>query len=295
MPTVAPTQAASGESTSEPQIVSDRQGPGRRTGMSQTTTSRDGTVIAYDRTGQGPAVVLIDGAIAHRGYRGGRPLAAELSRDFTVISYDRRGRGESGDTSPYAVEREIEDIEALVAEVGAPARLFGFSSGSILAVRAAATLGRKVARIAVFEPPLGSDDEPARQQFAEQLRQLEQLLREGRNGDAVAFFLQDMLPPEVLEGVKQSPDWPLMEAVAPTLAYDYRVLGDGGVPVQAARAVAVPALVLDGAESPPFKHEAADALAKALPNARRQTLAGQATQVPPEVLAPILGRFFDDR
>jgi pimeloyl-ACP methyl ester carboxylesterase len=255
--------------------------------------SRDGTRIGYERTGRGPVVILIDGALGYRGYRGGRPLAEALSADFSVIAYDRRGRGESTDRQPYAVEREIEDIEALIAESGWPVGLYGFSSGSVLALRAAAALGPdRVAKLAVLEPPFGGDDDRSRQEFGEYCQQMEDLLKAGRRGDAVAFFLQDMLPPVVLDDMKQSPDWVVLKAVAPTLAYDNQVMGDGAVPAGIAAAVAVPSLVLDGGESPDFKHAAADALARALPRAHRRTLAGETTLVPPEVLAPVLTAFF---
>jgi pimeloyl-ACP methyl ester carboxylesterase len=253
--------------------------------------SRDGTQIAYETTGHGPTVILVDGALAYRGYRGGRPLAAELANDFTAVTYDRRGRGESSDTQPYAVLREIEDIDTLIREAGVPAYLYGFSSGSVLAVRAAAQLGNRVAKVAVLEPPLNSDSSEDKQAFLAYAEQMAQLLKQGKNGDAVAFFLQDMLPPEVLESMKTSPDWMLMERAAPTLAYENLVMGDGAVPSEAA-AVKVPALVLDGGESPEFKRAAADALAAAMPCGKRKTLRGQTTLVPPEVLAPVLKEFF---
>lgn len=254
-------------------------------------TSKDGTIIAYEKVGQGPALILIDGAMAYRGYRGGVPLAEELSKDFTVVAYDRRGRGESTDTQPYALAREIEDIEALVDMVGAPVYLYGFSSGSVLTIKAAAALGDKVTKVAVLEPPLNPDDEASKQEFLAFSTHMTQLLKEGKNSDAVAFFLEGMLPPDMLEEMKQTPDWKLMEAVAPTLAYDNVVMGNGAVPAEAAD-VHVPALVLDGGESPDFKHAAADDLAAALPNAERKTLEGQMTIVPAEVLAPVLTEFF---
>jgi pimeloyl-ACP methyl ester carboxylesterase len=257
-------------------------------------TSKDSTVIAYDKTGRGPAIVLVDGAMAYRAYRGGRPLAAELSKHFTVVTYDRRGRGESGDTPPYAVEREIEDIDALVRELGGKVNLYGFSSGAVLAVRAAAALGDKVMKLAVLEPPFNGDDEPSKQESVKFAQRMAKLLEEGKNSEAVEFFLSDMVPPEVLESMKGTPDWRAMESVAPTLAYENAVMGDGSVPKELAKSIAVPALVLDGGDSPAFKHGAADALAEALPNAKRKTLQGQTTLVPPEVLAPVLKAFFCD-
>ena len=257
----------------------------------KTVTSKDGTIIAFDQAGQGPAILLVDGAMGYRALFGGRPLAAELSKQFNVITYDRRGRGESTDTQPYAVEREIEDIEALIDEAGGTAYLYGFSSGAVLALRAA-QLDDKVTKLALLEPPFGSADVQAKQEFADYAKQMAALLAQDKRGDAVAFFLADMMPEEMLEGMRQSPEWPLMEAVAHTLAYDNLVMGDGSVPVEVARAATMPTLILDGGESPDFKHEAADALAEAMPHAVRKTLLGQTTLVPPEVLAPVLSEFF---
>jgi len=250
--------------------------------------STDGTVIGYDRTGSGPVVVLVDGALAHRGYRGGGQLAAALSSDFTVVAYDRRGRGESTDVSPYSVDRELDDFAALVDEVGSPASVYGFSSGAVLALRAAARLGEKVARLVLHEPPFGGSDDAAKQEFAGYAQQMAGLIAGKRPGEALAFFLSGMVPPEALADMKQSPAWALMEAVAPTLAYDNAVMGNGAVPAALAQTVAAPTWILDGADSEPFKCEAADALAKAMPRAQRRTLQGYGTLVPPEVLAPVL-------
>jgi pimeloyl-ACP methyl ester carboxylesterase len=261
-------------------------------GSTRRVTSKDGTQIAFDRVGAGPAVILVDGALAYREHFGGRPLAAELSIDFTVITYDRRGRGGSSDTPPYAVEREIEDIEALIDEAGSPVKLYGFSSGAVLALKTAARLGDKVARLALHEPPLDSGGDDARQDFAAFTRHMADLLAANRRSEAVAFFFADMLPTEMIEDMKQSPEWPLMESVAQTLAYDNAVVGDGSIPVEAAKAVTMPALILVGSESPAFKHEAAEALVKAMPHAAWKTLEGQSTVVPPEVLAPVLKEFF---
>lgn len=257
-------------------------------------TSRDGTTIAYDKTGEGPAVLLVDGAMGHRANFGSRPLAAELAQTFTVHTYDRRGRGESTDTQPYGVEREIEDIEALIDEAGGSACIYGISSGAVLALRAASALGAgKVVKLALYEPPFGSDDDRAKQEFAEYTREMAALLDAGKRGDAVALFVADMVPAEMLEEMRQSPEWPIMEAVAPTLAYDNAVMGDGSVPVDEARAATMPALVLVGGASPDFKHEAVEALVRAMPHAKRRTLEDQTSMPPnPEGLAPVLVTFF---
>jgi pimeloyl-ACP methyl ester carboxylesterase len=253
--------------------------------------SKDWTGIGFEKVGTGPLLVLVDGALAFREFRGSRQLAAELAERFSVVSYDRRGRGESSDTAPYAVEREIEDIEALVDAHGGRASLYGFSSGAVLALRAAAALGEKVERVVVLEPPFNPDDEESKSASLSYAKQMAALLDEGKRGEAVKFFLADMLPPDVLSEVERSPEFQIMEAVAPTLAHDNAVMGDGAVPQALAQEVSIPVLVLDGAESPDFKHAAADALAAALPNATRVTLPNQNTLVEPSVLAPVIADF----
>lgn len=261
--------------------------------MSQVI-SKDGTSIAYEKTGIGPAVLLVDGAMTYRAFFGlkGR-LSAELSKSFTVHTYDRRGRGESTDTKPYAVEREIEDIEALIEEAGGSVYLFGISSGAVLALKAAAELGAaSIVKLALYEAPLAIGEE-AKQASAQYTRQLTELLKADKRGGAVALFMNIAgLPSEVVEGMLQSPEWPIMEALAPTLAYDNAVMGDGSLPIDAAKAATMPTLVLDGSASPAFMHEAADALAKAMPHAERKTIEGQTHEVSPEALAPVLVAFF---
>ncbi|MHB1134653.1 MAG: alpha/beta fold hydrolase [Chloroflexota bacterium] len=257
-----------------------------------TIISADGTRIAFQQSGGGPAVILVDGALAYREYFGGRPLAAALANDFTVFTYDRRGRGESGDTQPYSVEREIEDIAALIAAAGGTAHLYGASSGAAMALRAAVALGeKKVAKLALYEPPYGVRDED-KEGYAQYVRQMAALLADGRRGEALALFLADMLPPDELAGLRQSPQWPLMEAVAPTLTYDNAVLGDGGLPAAEARALTVPTLVLDGDGSLDDFRAAADALVRLLPRARRQTLPAQTHSPAASIVAPALVDFF---
>lgn len=261
--------------------------------MSQVI-SKDGTSIAYDKTGIGSAVLLVDGAMTYRAFFGLKgPLSVKLSKHFTVYTYDRRGRGESTDTKPYAVEREIEDIEALIEEAGGSVYLFGISSGAVLALKAAARLGiTKVAKLALYEAPLALGGE-AKQASDQYSRQLIELLKADKRGDAVALFMTFVgLTAEMVEGMRQSPDWPIMEALAPTLAYDNAIMVDSSLPVDAAKAATMPTLVLDGSASPAFMHEAADALAKAMPHAERKTLEGQTHEVSPEVLAPVLFAFF---
>jgi pimeloyl-ACP methyl ester carboxylesterase len=257
-----------------------------------TVTSRDGTPIAFERSGSGPVLVLVDGALCFRSFGPMGPLAQLVAPDFTVYRYDRRGRGESGDTAPYAVEREIEDLDAVIAAAGGRALVFGLSSGAVLALRAAAS-GAAIAKLALYEPPLavGEDATGESKEFGERL---EQLVVAGRRGDAVEFFLTSAgLPPEAIAGMRSEPSWTLFESVAPTLVYDNAVLGDGTVPHELAAAVRVPALVANGGDSPEFFRAAARATADAIPGARHRTLEGQSWgQVAPEALAPMLKEFF---
>jgi pimeloyl-ACP methyl ester carboxylesterase len=256
-----------------------------------SVTSRDGTTIAFERLGEGPPLVLVDGALSHRRFGPLAGLPELLAPDLTVYSYDRRGRGESGDTPPYAVAREVEDLEALIAEAGGSAFVFGMSSGAALALEAAAS-ALAIAKLALYEPPFSveQEDPDEMRQFAERI---EQLVSEGRNGDAVEFFLTSAgVPEEALARMRSEPSWPLFEAVAPTLVYDNEVLGDGLVPRERAAAVSAPTLVASGAESPDFFRQAAQATAEAIPDARYQALEGQSWgRVAPEALAPVLKRF----
>ncbi len=258
----------------------------------QKVISRDDTQIAFDKIGQGPALILVGGAFQYRAIDPRTAqLAALLAQHLTVFHYDRRGRGDSSDTAPYAVEREVEDIQALVRAAGGSAFVFGMSSGAMLALDAAAR-GLGITKLALYEPPLILDPN-ARQGSAEYSRRLIALLTENRPGDAVALAMTTWgAPPEAVAGMRQTPVWPLFEAVAPTLAYDNAIMGDGSVPADVAKAVKIPALVLDGGNSPAFMRQAADALAQLLPNGERRTLEGQTHDVAPEVLAPVLEEFF---
>lgn len=257
----------------------------------KTVTSKDGTRIAYDQSGQGPTVILVDGALQYRAFDQGMAQLAELlSPHFTVIHYDRRGRGDSTDTQPYAVEREIEDIEALIDASGGRASLYGISSGAALAMEAAITLDGRIQKLAMYEPPY-NNDEAARQAWQEYTRRLGDLLAEGRNGDAVGLFMMLVgLPEDQLEGMRQHPMWPMWEAVGHTLAYDHTaILGEeAAIPVERASRVRVPAMVLNGSESFHFMYETAKVLADAIPTAQHRTLQGQTHEVASEAIAPVL-------
>jgi pimeloyl-ACP methyl ester carboxylesterase len=259
----------------------------------ETVRSADGTAIAYDRAGHGPLLIIVDGAMNSRSSGAKPQLVDLLAARFTVLSYDRRGRGDSGDTQPYTAGREIEDIEALIEAAGPAACLYGHSSGGCLALDAAAQLGPKVSKLAMYEAPY--NDDPAFQQaWAQYLEQLADDLAGNRRGDAVAAFMRLVgIPADQIEAMRQGPFWPGMEAIAPTLAYDHAgVIGpDLSVPVKRAAQVDVPALVMYGTASPPFMAETATTLSKAFPHAELRALDGQDHSVDPAVLAPVLIAF----
>ena len=258
----------------------------------ETVTSSDGTRIAFDRLGDGPPVVLVCGQSTTRSSNAA--LAALLAPDFTVLNYDRRGRGDSGDTLPYAVEREVEDIDALVSEAGRSAFVCGFSSGAALALEAAAS-GLAIDKLALWETPFDADED--RRPPEDLAERYEEMLAEGRRGDVIEYFMANVvgLPPEFVARARSGPYWQGQEAMAHTLVYDTIVMGDHSLPVERAAAVEAPTLVLAGGESFPFMRETARALAEAIPEARSRVLEGQTHAVAPEALAPVLGEFFGDR
>jgi pimeloyl-ACP methyl ester carboxylesterase len=262
-------------------------------------TSSDGTHIAFDRLGEGPPIILVGGTLEQRAMDSETSRLAALpllAQHFTVFHYDRRGRGDSTDTQPYDVEREIEDIEALIDEAGGSAFLSGISAGAALAFEAALALEGKVKKLAMYDAPY-NDDAAARQATRDFRKRLTQAIAEGRRGDAVGLFMMLVgLPPEDVEGMREHPMWPMWEAVAPTIAYEVAVVGeDASVPTERAANLAVPALIMEGGASGPAMHITATALANAIPDAQHRTLEGQTHEVAPEALAPVLVEFFADR
>jgi pimeloyl-ACP methyl ester carboxylesterase len=257
-------------------------------------TSSDGTTIAFDRSGTGPPVIVVGGALSDRS--GGAPLAALLAPHLTVLTYDRRGRGDSGDTLPYAVEREVEDLGALIADAGGSASVFGHSSGAMLALEGAAR-DLPITKLALYEPPFFVDDSrtPAPSDFAARLAEL---ASSARPGDAVAYFMATGpgVPADAIAEMRQAPSWPAMEAVAHTLTYDAMVMGDtlsgSPAPIQRFASITAPTLVIDGGASPAWARNAVQAIVDVLPDARRRTLEGQTHAADPEVLAPVLEEFF---
>ncbi len=252
-------------------------------------TSKDGTTIAFERQGHGPAVILATGALDDGSENA--PLAAELAARFTVYNYARRGRGSSGDTAPYALEREIEDLEALVAEAGGTAHLYGVSSGGALALEAVAA-GLPAQRIAVYEVPYFVDDDFA-QSWRTYVRQLGPALADGQPGDALALFhrLTGFSDDDIAQA-RTSAHWLAAQALEHTLPYDAACLGDGAPPTGRLATIASPTLVATGGEQP-FMEDAADAIAAAIPHSERLVLEGQGHVVDPGSMAAALIRFFD--
>ncbi len=266
----------------------------------KTITSKDSTSIAFDQSGQGPALILVGGASTTRADE--VSVAAALAPYFTAIAYDRRGRGDSGDTRPYAVEREVEDIEALINEAGGAAFVFGHSSGAVLALEAARLLPNKITKLALYEPPFVIDDSHAHAP-ADFAARLDDLVNSGRRGDAAEMFMTFVgMPAEMVAQMRQSPMWPHMESVAQSLVYDATIMQDTerGDPSSLRKweTTTVPTLVMDGTvfmgreEPHAFMRHGADELARVLPNARRLTLAGQDHGPSDETLVPALKEYF---
>jgi pimeloyl-ACP methyl ester carboxylesterase len=276
----------------------------------KTVTSKDGTIIAYEQSGQGQPVILVTGAL---GVRYDSNLADLLAKHFTVINYDRRGRGSSTDTPPYAVQREVEDIEALIGAVGGSAFLYGLSSGAVLALETASKLPGKVRKLAMYEPPFIVDDShpPLPSDY---VAQLNHAIAEGRRGDAVEIFMTKAIgiPAEFVAQMRSAPvrevwgddpdtmkppEWSDMEKVAHTLAYDGTVMGDtmSGKPLPAGKWASntSPTLVITGGNSEGFFHSGAKALVDGLHNAQHRILEGQDHAVSPAALAPMLIEFFN--
>lgn len=265
-----------------------------------TVRSPDGTSIAYDSAGHGPALILVGGAFSYRGWKGWKELSELLAPRFTVVNYDRRGRGDSGDAPAYAVEREIEDLDALVRAAGGSAHVFGMSSGAVLALRAAAA-GVPIERAVVYQPPFSVDASghvppPGFEDH------LQKLVAQDERGRAASYFMRAGMgaPRPFVAFLRLArPIWRNLEAVAPTLPYDLAVMGDTvhGKPLarEPWASIATPTLVVDGGKSSASFRQAADALAELMPNAKRRTLEGQSHNLSMKVLAPLLEESLLDR
>jgi pimeloyl-ACP methyl ester carboxylesterase len=260
-----------------------------------TVTSRDGTRIAYSATGTGPAIILVNGATAYPALDPTLPvLAGLLEGQFTFVTFDRRGRGESGDTQPYAVEREIEDIEALIDAHGGKAALYGQSSGAVLSLIAAGQLPG-ITHVLAYEPPYSLPG-AGYQVPADYVATLERFNAAGDRGSAAAYFMKTVGASDTdIDGMKQSPFWPVMEGVAPTIVYDaYAMTRDrkgAEIPSHLWASSKAKILVVDGGASFPGMAEAAVAVARATPGAQHKTLGDQGHGPSPESIAPVLKAF----
>lgn len=263
--------------------------------FTRTVRSKDGTAIAFDRIGRGTPMILVDAALCYRQMGQSAQLAELLAPHFTVITYDRRGRGDSGDTAPHAVEREVEDIAALLDEAGGAAYLWGMSSGAVLALEAASRLSG-IKKLALYEPPFIVDD--SRSTTEDHWVRIGEAIAADRRGAAVKHFLQMVGVPSLLIALMQlSPVWPKLKGIAHTLPYDGAIVQDNqrGRPLPAERwaSVTVPTLVMDGGKSPQWMRHGTRALALVLPNAEYRTLDGQTHMLKPKAHAPTLVDFFE--
>lgn len=260
--------------------------------------SNDGTKIAFTKQGQGPALILVDGALCFRDNGPSADLIRLLSPHFTVYAYDRRGRGESGETGPYAIEREIEDLHAVIRQAGDSAFVFGSSSGAALAMEAVAA-GLPIRKLVMFEPPIGVT-QPGGPSLAEAQREVDRFVTAGDSARAARYFLTAMMGtpsafasmmPVLMRGT-----WRKLKSVAHTIPYDLAILSDSAVLAGRANAITAPALVVGGAKSPEFMQKAVERVASSLPNARAMLLAGQGHDVAKagETLAPIMTNFYKE-
>jgi pimeloyl-ACP methyl ester carboxylesterase len=264
--------------------------------VARQVRSKDGTAIAFDRIGHGAAVILIDGALCYRGIGQSGKLANLMAQHFTVFTYDRRGRGASGDTAPYALEREVEDIEALLSEAGGTAFVWGTSSGAVLALEAANCL-KGLKKLALYEPPFIVDDSRSTTEY--DWVRIGEAVATDRRSDAVRIFLKSVgLPSFFIALMRLMPMWSKLKAIAHTLPYDGAIVRDNqrGKPLPSGRwaSITVPALVMDGGNSPAWMRHGNKSLARVLPNAQYRSLEGQTHMLNPKVHAPLLVEFFKD-
>lgn len=260
----------------------------------QRVVSKDGTAIAFDRIGEGPPVLLVDGALAYRGFGPSGPLAKVLASRFTVFTYDRRGRGQSSDTPPYSVQREIEDIEALARQAGGEIFVWGISSGAVLAMEAAKQI-RGIRKLALYEPPFIVDG--SRPSTENDWIRIREAIAAGRQGDAARVFLKSVgVPGFAFAVMRWTPIWSKLKTAATTLPHDAALVEEHqrGKPLMGSRwsSITIPTLVMDGGKSPAWMRHGTQALAKALPNAQYRTLPGQVHDVKAKAIAPALIEFF---
>lgn len=256
--------------------------------VTRRVTSKDGTVIVYERTGSGPPLILVDAAGHYRAFSSFSGLVCLLADRFTVFHYDRRGRGNSTDTAPYAVQREVEDLAALIEQAGGSAFLYGFSSGGLLALQAVSA-GLAIPRLALLEPPIEPDENRTAQQAF--TAGLVSVLATGDRAAAVDYYLTGIgVPEEVTTGMRSTPSWAAMAAAAPTLAYDCLI--SEAISFELLTTITVPTLILDSEGSGDDLQGMAATVARAMPNVTQRSLAGEWHGVPDQILAPALIGFF---
>ncbi|HTE00809.1 MAG TPA: alpha/beta hydrolase [Mucilaginibacter sp.] len=257
-------------------------------------TSKDGTSIAYDQSGNGPILILVDGALCSRNFGPMPKLAELLTGHFTVINYDRRGRNDSGDTQPYAPEREIEDLAAIIKATGESVYVAGISSGAALALAATAS-GLNIKKLALYEAPFDVDN-TGHKAPKDSLQKLQKMIAEDRRGDAVKFFLHDMIgvPSFAVFMMKLMPVFKKLKASAHTLPYDIELLGDLSLPEKEAVSIKVPTLVGYGEKSPGSMQNAMKKLSDTIPGAELQMFKGQTHNISGKALAPALIEFFGE-
>jgi pimeloyl-ACP methyl ester carboxylesterase len=261
--------------------------------MRAKVTSKDGTTIAYEKIGHGDVVIIVLGALNSR--KSGSKLAKLLSSHFTVVSYDRRGRGDSTDTEPYSPVREFEDMKALIDAIEEPVYIYGHSSGAAIALHAGSKLSKQVKRLAIYEAPYSLHDEEHKA-ASEYYGQLKNLLKEGRKEDAVTLFIQSVgVSYKQIQAIKRMPMWKGLEAMAPTLAYDSEIMGEGhALPVPLLKSIKIPTLVMHGGAGAIQMRDAAQAISTYIPHVQTITLTGQTHGVSPKSLAPVLIEFFSN-
>jgi pimeloyl-ACP methyl ester carboxylesterase len=255
--------------------------------MTEHARSADGTTIAYDRTSDGPPLVLVGGALSDR--HGGGELVPLLAAHFSVVTMDRRGRGDSGDTPPYSPAREVEDLKAVIDAVGGTALVHGHSSGAVLALEAAAA-GAALTRLSVYEPPYLTDSTGGKESGAT-ARKIQEAIGRGDVGTAVEVFMRSTGAP-FDPAIRESPWWPGLVAIGRSLPYDMALVGDSSVPAKRLAKITVPTLGLYGGASPPWARASIEAVTAAIPGATQDVLRGQTHGAAPEVLAPVLIEWF---
>jgi pimeloyl-ACP methyl ester carboxylesterase len=259
----------------------------------ETVTSKDGTKIAYDKLGQGPALVFVDGAFCFCKNGTTPMLLPVLSQNFTIYTYDRRGRGDSGNTEPYSVEREIEDLKAVIDAAGGSALVLGISSGAALALLAAAR-GLHINKLAMFEPPYVAEDKNSLLPPADSIEKLNRMVGAGDRGKAVKYYLTNVMgmPAFAVVFVQLMAEvWKRNMSVAHTLAYDLIIMGDFSLPTKVAATIKVPTLIISGEKSTPNLRKAAQSVAAAIPDAQHQVIGSMSHVLKPKLLVPKLKKF----